>query len=171
MRAVVVPLNERTVGKALTLSDEKKFIEDIKKSPYELHFALLLYTGCRPCELYTVAFEKPNFVTFRNRKQKKNKVAYKDIPITPMLAPYVERIKASLPLRENCELAKRFKELAPDYRMYDLRHTFATRCQICGVPQPVVQRWLGQASDKLIDNTYTHFPIEYFLEQAKKVEY
>ena len=171
MRAVAIPMSERTVGQALTYDDEKAFVKNIVGTPYELHFILLLYTGCRPCELYTVSFEKPGFVTFRNRKQKKKKIAYKDIPITPMLEPYVERIKSALPLRENTELTKRFKDLCPKYRMYDLRHTFATRCQICGVSQPLVQRWLGHASDKLVDNTYTHFPEEFILKEAKKVEY
>lgn len=131
----------------------------------------MLYSGCRPCELESITFDKPGFLTFINRKQKKKTVVFKDIPITPMLAPYVERIRLSLPLQDTTELSKIFKRLVPGYRLYDLRHTFATRCQVCGVPQEIVSRWLGHKSDKITDNTYTHYPQDFMLEMAKKVDY
>ena len=169
--AVQIPLHERVNGLALALDVEKEFVKKIAGTKYELHFALALYTGCRPCELYTVAFEREGFLTFRNLKQKKNAIVYKDIPITPMLAPYVERIKSALPLTPNCELAKIFSRLVPGHKFYDLRHTFATRCQTCGVPQEIVGRWLGHKSGKITDNTYTHFPPDFMLKQAKKVDY
>lgn len=169
--AVEIPLHERENGKALPLDIEKEFVQKIKSSPYELTFVVYLYTGCRPCELESLAFETDGFLTFRNRKQKKNAVVYKDIPITPMLEPYVERIRSALPLKTTTELGKIFNKLVPGYRLYDLRHTFATRCQTCGVPQEVVEHWLGHKSGRLIANTYTHFPHSFMLEQAKKVEY
>ncbi len=169
--AVEIPLHERENGKALPLDVEKEFVQKIKCSPYELTFVVYLYTGCRPCELESLAFEREGFLTFRNRKQKKNAVVYKDIPITPMLEPYVERIRSALPLKTTTELGKIFNKLVPGYRLYDLRHTFATRCQTCGVSQEVVEHWLGHKSARLIANTYTHFPHSFMLEQAKKVEY
>ncbi len=169
--AVEIPLHERVNGKALPLDVERNFVESIKGSPYELAFVVYLYTGCRPCEFSSLAFEKDGFLTFRNRKQKKNAVVYKDIPITPMLEPYVARIRSALPLKTTSELGKIFNKLVPGFRLYDLRHTFATRCQTCGVPQEIVARWLGHKSDRLTDNTYTHFPPSFMLEQAKKVEY
>ena len=169
--AVKIPMHIRQTGKALPLNVEKNFVNAIKGNKYELTFAVLLFTGCRPCELESLAIEKDNFLTFRNRKQKRNTVVYKDIPITPMLAPYVERIKRSLPLNMTSELGKIFAKLVPGFRLYDLRHTFATRCQTCGVPQEIVSRWLGHKSARITDNTYTHFPNEFMLEQAKKIDY
>lgn len=169
--AVKIPLHDRQIGKALDLDVERDFVRSIKNTKYELTFLVLLYTGCRPCELESIAFIKDGFVTFRNRKQKNGAVVFKEIPITPMLAPYVERIKKDLPLKQTTELTKIFAKFVSGYRMYDLRHTFATRCQTCGVPQHVVARWLGHKSDKITDNTYTHFPTEFMLEMAKKVVY
>ncbi len=171
LMAVKIPLHERENGKALPLDVEKTFVNNIAGNKYELTFILFLYTGCRPCELESAVFEKDGFITFRNRKQKKNAVVYKDIPITPMLAPYADRIKKSLPLKTSTELGKLFAKLVPGYRLYDLRHTFATRCQECGVSQEVVARWLGHKTDRITDNVYTHFPPKYMLEQAKKVVY
>ncbi len=167
---VKISMHQRQTGTAIPFEIEKDFIQKIAGHKYELNFLVLLYTGCRPCELSSMRFEKDGFITFQNRKQKNNKVAFKDIPITPMLAPYIERIKENLPLRENCALAKIFSKLT-GYKMYSLRHTFATRCQTCGVPQEVVGRWLGHAGNVLTDTVYTHFPPAFMLEQAKKVAY
>lgn len=169
--AVKIPLHERVTGVALSLDAERKFLSDIAGTKYELTFIVLLYTGCRPCELESISFERDGFLTFRNRKQKKNAVVFKDIPITPMLEPYVDVIKNNLPLKQTTELTKIFKDFVPEYRLYDLRHTFATRCQTCGVPQYVVSRWLGHSAKSITDGTYTHFPPEFMLKEAKKVVY
>ncbi len=171
IRAVKIPSHVRQIGKSLPLDVERKFISQIVGSPYELTFATLLYVGCRPCELDSITFDKPGFVTVRNRKQKNNVVVFKDIPITPKYNPYAERAKNELPLKNTCELGKIFAKLCKGYRLYDLRHTFATRCQTCGVPQEIVGRWLGHKSDRITDNTYTHFPQDFMLEMAKKVDY
>ena len=171
MRAVKIPSHVREVGKALTLEVEKHFVASIAGTTYELTFATLLYTGCRPCELESITFEKDGFVTVRNRKQKNNVVVYKDIPITPKYRPYAERAKNELPLKNTSELGKIFAKLCKGYRLYDLRHTFATRCQTCGVPQEIVGRWLGHKSDKITDNTYTHFPPDFMLKMGKMVDY
>lgn len=171
LSAVKIPLHQRENGKALPLEVERKFVSSIAGNKYQFSFLILLYSGVRPCELETLCFEKPGFVTFRNRKQKNGKIAFKDIPITPKLAPYVEEIKKALPLPKTTELPKIFSALCPGFRMYDLRHTFATRCQECGVPLSVVGRWMGHASDKITDSVYTHFSENFMLEQAKKVDY
>ena len=169
--AVKIPLHVRENGKALPLALEKKFVNDVAGTKYELNFMVLLYTGCRPCELETLSFEKDGFLTFQNRKQKHGAVVFKDIPITPMLDPYVDRIRSALPLPKTTEFAKIFSKMVPGYRLYDLRHTFATRCQTCGVPQEVVGRWLGHKSQRITDDVYTHLPPNFMLEQAKKVVY
>lgn len=171
MNVVKIPLHRRTTGSALTLEKERKFVKDIRGNKYELNFIVLLYTGCRPCELQSLSFEKEGFITFRNRKQHNGVIAFKDIPVTPMLAPYIERVKENLPLNDTTELAKIFSKLVPGQRMYSLRHTFATRCQTCGVPQHIVGRWLGHKSTVITDAVYTHFDPSFMLEEAKKVRY
>lgn len=171
MNAVQIPLHQRKNGTALSLDVEKRFIKDIAGTKYELIFVVLLYTGCRPCELSSICFEKPGFLTFRNHKQRNQAIVYKDIPITPMLSPYIERIRSALPLSIPSRLGEMFKDLVPENKLYDLRHTFATRCQTCGVSQALVGRWLGHKSDKITDDVYTHFPQNFVLEEAKKVVY
>lgn len=168
--AVKIPMHRRTNGAALTLEEEKNFLSDIKGNKYELNFLVLLYTGCRPCELSSLAFVREGFITFRNMKQKNGKIAYKDIPITPMLRPYVDKIRLS-PLPKTTELAKIFSSLCSKHKMYDLRHTFASRCQECGVPQEIVAHWLGHKSSALIGQVYTHYSPEFMLKMGEKVRY
>ncbi len=171
LKIVKIPLHVRKNGEALSPAKEKEFLNAIIGHKYELHFIIFLYTGCRPCELYTIAFERDGFITFQNMKQKKGKVVFKDVPITPMLAPYVDRIKRALPLTTNTELAKRFSKITGGDKMYSLRHTFATRCQECGVPVEVVEKWMGHAGNTLLGKVYTHYTDNFMLEQAQKVKY
>lgn len=174
MRAVKIPLHIRKNGSALPITVEKEFLQKIKGHKYELNFIILLYTGCRPCELESLCFETPGFITFKNRKQKKNVVKFKDVPISPMLEPYIDRIKRSMPLPTSVNLSKIFSSIVPGFPMYSLRHTFATRCQTCGVPQEIVSRWLGHSlnsSLSITDRVYTHFSPEFMLEIVKKVKY
>lgn len=171
INAVKIPKHRRSTGIALSIEDEKEFIKNLDGTIYKTRILVLLYTGCRPCELPTAELKKDGFITFRNMKQKNGIIEYKDIPITPMLAPYVENIKKELPFTYPDRMKKTCTEKLKNYRVYDLRHTFATRCQECGVPQEIVARWLGHKSGKITDNTYTHFSPSFMKEQAKKVYY
>lgn len=69
-------------------------------------------------------------------------------------------------------LTKHFKSLCPAHHLHELRHTFITRCQECGVPREVVSVWAGHAADNtMTSNVYTHFSEEFLLAEAKKVDY
>lgn len=87
-----------------------------------------------------------------------------------MLRPYVDKIRLS-PLQKTTELAKIFSSLCSKHKMYDLRHTFASRCQECGVPQEIVAHWLGHKSSALIGQVYTHYSPEFMLKMGEKVRY
>lgn len=55
-------------------------------------------------------------------------------------------------------ISTRMKRLFPKHRPHELRHTFITRCQECGVPREVVSVWAGHAADSTkTSNVYTHF--------------
>ena len=69
-------------------------------------------------------------------------------------------------------LTQAFKRLMPAHHLHELRHTFITRCQECGVPREVVSVWAGHAADGTqTSNVYTHFSREFMREQAQKVDY
>lgn len=176
--ASVKPIkNERKNGVPLSKEEERQFLKRLKGMKYETVFILALYTGLRPCEYETAQIEG-DFIIAQNRKQKNTKkIVFKKIPISPMLRPYLELIREKMPewnkLTANSAQRARwqFQELCPGHRMYDLRTTFATRCQECGVPENVVQSWMGHAPRTLLGQVYTKFSDEYLLSEGKKVQY
>ena len=81
---VVHNKHEREHGKALTKNEEKLFLDKTAGTPYQLMFAVALYTGLRPNE-YKTARVEGDFIIANNSKRKNGKVELKKIPITPML--------------------------------------------------------------------------------------
>ena len=83
--------HERKHGKALTKAEERLLLEKTADTPYQLMFAIALYTGLRPNEYKTARIED-NFIVANNSKRKNGKTELKKIPVTPMLKPYLEDI-------------------------------------------------------------------------------
>lgn len=167
--AVVQPItHEREHGKALSKREEKILLDSTKGTPYQLMFAIALYTGLRPNEYKTARLEN-GFIVAVNSKRKNGKVEYKKIPITPMLEPYmigVEEIKFYIPE----VMRSKFNQIFPDHRLYDLRTTFYTRCQECGIADVARNVFVGHSLGKL-GNTYTDLSDEFLLKEGKKFEY
>lgn len=123
---------------------------------------LQLFCGLRPCEVETARIEN-GFVVAKNAKRKGGKTEYKRIPI-PAEADLTE-CKANTQ-RSNIE----FKKLFPARTQYDLRHTFSTVCQMY-VRREIVEIWLGDSSEKLIGNTYTHFSDDFMRSGMSRVRF
>ncbi len=170
--------SERENGVPLSKDEERAFLRAIEGTTYELMFVVCLYTGVRPCEVSTIRIDG-EFIVAQNRKQKNQKrVVYKKIPITPMLRPYLPKLREALPhwdkltSRSDSHYRDVFNRYCPGkHTPYDLRTTFATRCQECGVSVQVVQEWLGHVPDTLLGRVYTKFSDEYLLSEGKKVKY
>jgi len=48
----------------------------------------------------------------------------------------------------------------PDVTLNTLRHTFATHCELAGVPRAVVATWMGHSSLRTLD-IYSHYRYQY----------
>lgn len=161
---------------ALTYDEEATFLRKLANSPYRLAFVLMLYGGMRRSELATVRIEK-NFVIVKNAKKRLSEIeTERKIPITPMLERYLQSV-SEYELKEaigydSDVLTHNFKRLCPSHHLHELRHTFITRAQECGVPREVVSVWAGHAADNtMTSNVYTHFSEEFLLSEAQKVDY
>lgn len=161
---------------ALTYAEEFAFLLKLKTSEYELTFVLLLYCGMRRSELASARIEG-NYVIVKNSKKRLSEIeTERKIPITPMLARYLQNVspeefKKAIGYRGDT-LSRNFKQLCPSHHLHELRHTYITRCQECGVAREVVSVWAGHAADHtMTTNVYTHFSEEFMLSEAKKVNY
>lgn len=177
MRLIKPPKYEEKTGVALTIDEERMFIlllnvskcdEVIKNS-----LLFLLYTGVRRSELSSARIEG-NFISVICAKTRKGfRERRRLIPITPMLARWLPGMDiARMNLVRPNALTQAFKRLMRSHHLHELRHTFITRCQECGVPREVVSVWAGHAADNTqTSNVYTHFSPEYMLKEAQKVIY
>lgn len=161
---------------ALTYAEELEFLQKLENNPYGLTFKLMLYGGMRRAELRTLKISG-NFIIVKNAKQRLSEIeSERKIPITPMLVRHLhgvteKEIKQAIGYQGDC-LSRNFKKLCPNHHLHELRHTYITRCQECGVPREVVSVWAGHAADNtMTSNVYTHFSENFLLSEAKKVDY
>lgn len=158
--------HEREHGSALTKQEENTLLTALKGSPYLSTVAVMLYTGLRPNELKTAIIDG-KFIKAVNSKRKTKKVQYKRIPISVMLRPYLINGIKSASLNFLRELVR---NILPNHKLYDLRTTFNTRLEECGVSQTAIKYFMGHSLGVLQD-TYTDLSDEYLLKEGEKYNY
>ena len=161
MAKVKLARYEQEHGVPLTKEEEYALLQEFKRNPtiYNQAYAFIMYTGLRRSELSSVVIDG-EWITLTTAKQRKGvKEKSRSIPISPMLKcvlPFIdiEKIKtASIGV-----LTNRFKDICPNHHLHDLRHTFITRAQECGIRREIVSLWAGHKADSSITtNVYTHF--------------
>ena len=165
---VVHNKHEREHGKALTKEEEKLLLDKTAETPYQLMFAVALYTGLRPNEYKTARVES-DFIVANNSKRKNGKVELKKIPITPMLKPYLSCVTA-LKFTRLEQIRNKFNKILPGHRLYDLRTTFYTRCMECGVADAAIKKFVGHTLGGLAD-TYADLSDEFLFREGQKLLY
>ncbi len=160
--------HEQEHGKALSKKEEHKLLSAFAGTPFQSYFAIVLYTGLRPNEFASAKFEG-QFIKAINSKRKDGKIAYKKIPISPMLAPFLVGFK-DLKMPTPIMMTKRFKKVLPEHKLYDLRTTFQTRCTECGISDTAIGLFMGNSIGKLKE-AYTDLSDEYLLKEGNKLKY
>ncbi len=160
--------HQREHGKALSKDEERKLLEKTAGTPYQLMFAVGLYTGMRPNEYKTAVIEG-DFIVANNSKRKNGKVELKRIPINPMLKPYLDGI-TDLSFVRLEQMRNKLKIILPNHKLYDLRTTFYTRCTECGVAEVAIKKFVGHTLGGLAD-TYTDLSDEFLLKESAKLNY
>ena len=160
--------HEQQHGTALTKDEEKLLLSSTVGTPQQLMFAIGLYTGMRPNEYETARLDG-EFITAVNSKRKHGKIEYKKIPITPMLKPYLEGVD-KIEFSSLRIMRDRFNKLFPNHKLYDLRTTFYTRCQECGIADVARDEFVGHSHGAL-GNAYTDLSDEFLLREGNKFIY
>ena len=171
MNYVKIPRHQQVHGKALSPEEIVQFISVCEKSFYQKQLMLFLYTGIRRGELQSVKFENGFVVVANGKTRKSDRQQYRKIPIAPKLKKYLpisqEEISKSGKVITNV-----FKKLFPSHQLYDLRHTFTTRCLESGIPKEVVDVWTGHVNrSDMTTAVYMHFSDEFMLKEIEKLDY
>lgn len=161
--------HEREHGTALTKDEERKLLTETAGTPYQLMFAVGLYTGMRPNEYFTAKIEG-DFIVANNSKRKNGKVELKKIPITPMLRPYLQPPVGKLEFTRLEQIRNKMRSILPNHKLYDLRTTFYTRCTECGIAEAALKKFVGHTLGGLAD-TYTDLCDEFLLKEGQKFVY
>lgn len=157
--------HERKNGKRLSLEEETLLLTQCKPK-YRYIFAVYLYCGLRPGEIYSVQIGE-QFITSRNLKQKDFKIEYKKIPIIDKLRPYLNEIPAKIPTLPY--IREEFNRIVHNHELKDCRRTFSSHCKELGVNDDVREKILGHAVKKKLDKAYVEFTDEFILQEAKKL--
>lgn len=166
LSVVIIEKHKRTHGNALTKEEECKLLEGLEGSRYQHLMAIALYTGLRPNEYKTAKIDD-EFIVAVNSKRKNGKVEYKKIPITKMLKRYLNGVdKLDFPRTEY--MRDNFNKILPNHILYDLRTTFYTRCEECGIAPPARDEFVGHSRGEL-NNTYSDLSDDYLLKEGKKL--
>ncbi len=168
LNLVVRMKHEGKHGTALTKDEEKLLLNAYPNTKYQTIFALALYTGLRPNEYNTAKIEG-NFIIAINSKRKHKRVEYKRIPITPMLAPYLQGINEFEMVNRDV-IREKFKAVLPNHIVYDMRTTFYSRCKECGIADAARDEFVGHSLGAL-GNAYTDLSDEYLLKEGAKFQY
>lgn len=177
MRLLKPPKYEERNGCALTVEEEREFIRRLNGSKcaddVRNALLLLLYTGMRRSELASATVDGDFISVVSSKVRKGFQEKRRFIPVTPMLAQWLPGFELDK-LRDvrPDALTQAMKRLMPEHHLHELRHTFITRCQECGVPREVVSVWAGHSPDNTqTSNVYTHFSREFMTREAQKVFY
>ena len=165
--------HRRTVGKSIPREYIRAFLEHKPQDRAELCLRLLIYTGMRPCELSALTFDNVGFVSITTAKRKKWETQdVRRIPLHPAVLPYVEEIRAALPVALVL-LERAFRRhFPPEYRLYDLRHTFTTIAQQAHCYKAWVDYATGhKANSNTTDRIYTHWEDDFQREEMAKIEF
>ncbi len=134
---------------------------------------LLAYTGMRPCELTDLVFDDKGFIIIKTAKKKQyEKQSFRRIPLHSALLPYIEQIKAAVPV-SLLQLERAFHKFFPtEFRLYDLRHTFTTAVQQAHCYKPWVDYVTGHKMNaNTTDRVYTHWEDDWQREEMEKLKF
>lgn len=177
MTKIKLPIHESINGTALTIEEEQNLVLRYQQSETlsAKAFIFMIYSGIRRSEMKTARIEGEwiEIVSAKQRKGKQERT--RRIPISPQLKKYIPNVESELETFKNLyinRLSRTFKEWMPNHHLHDLRHTFITRCQECGIPREVVSLWAGHKADNtMTSNVYTHFSDSFQLQEIKKFDY
>lgn len=161
MEKVRIVAYEQEHGTALTRAEEKQIVDDFLALPtsrYRQAFVFIMYTGLRRSELASAQIDGEWITVITAKQRKGHKEKARRIPVSPMLKKLLPKIDLNLIRQANPnKLTCAFKDLYTNHHLHDLRHTFVTRCQECGIAREIVSLWVGHTADKTITTTvYTH---------------
>lgn len=177
MERVKIANYEQERGVPLDRKEEAEFVIAFLADPSLLRqaFIFMLYSGVRRSELASVVVADGWIYLICSKQEKGKAEKTRSLPVSPMLSALLPMIDLSEVVKvKPAALTKHFKKLCPAHHLHDLRHTFITRAQECGIQRELVSLWAGHAADTSTTSVvYTHLEQnkEHQLEEMSRFKY
>lgn len=172
-------------GKALTIAEQNKFLNDIKGKRVEYLMQFYLHTGLRRAEAtdlkWTDIDENANVIHVQGTK---TECSNRDIPLTNDIKQILEAQRRQTENEKGTRfeskkpeyifdyspnyLSQLFKKLCPNHHLHDLRHTYVTRCAESGINISACQAFVGHSSPQMTLGIYTHVLDNFKRNEAEK---
>ncbi len=189
MKQIEKPKHIREKGVALEPKEQELFVNECKHNKWGDLYLIILYQGFRIGEALGLTIDD---IDFNNKTISINKsfsqYGYFDTTkndqsnrTITMFTPTLEILKKYKNKKERIfnisyTIAREhFKEILKnaklkDVSLHDLRHTFITNCKNAGIPEHIVQNWVGhQIGSKVTSSIYTHVTEEANLLNINKL--
>lgn len=171
-------------SKALTLSEQRDFMEKIQGNRLQWLMLFYLCTGVRRTEALSLTWsdiiEDEGLILIRGTKSENS---YRYILLSDDIFSVLneqrkqnEQDKGTIFEKSGnlvfnyspSYVSRVFKTFCPNHHLHDLRHTFITRCAESGVNVKVTQQIVGHSTSSLTLDIYTHVMDEYKRKEAAK---
>ena len=166
----------RNKGKALTLEEQRQFIQAIQDNPRKAFYMFCLLSGARGTEAVTLKWQDIDYTAQKiHIRGTKTPRADRFIPLFPQIGELLKDIPRNgeyvFPYAHK-GIKSHFRRLKLkhgfNFRLHDLRHTFATRCIESGINLFTVSRWLGHTSINTTLSTYAHLLTDFERQEVAK---
>jgi len=172
-------LHEKGRERTLSFDEEQRYLKAAAPVLRDVG-TIMVEMGLRPGEIFQLCIEDVHIgapAPYAHVREGKSDRAVRDVPITSRALPVFKRRVSSakgehlFPRRvgNGYDWSRPMTELEPahlralqksgiqpPFRLYDLRHTFATLALTVGVPPKVVSEQFGHASAAFTLDTYSH---------------
>ena len=177
MLVVDKPKHEKKPNRALSLEEEKSFIEACNGSICGDYFLTTLFQGLRKSETFNIYSQDIDINKETLSINQKEDYRYRiKTKTSKRVLPLFNRTKEILIKYLNCSdrIFKHSQKLIynefanickkaniTNATIHTLRHTFITRCIENNIPLKVVQKWAGHSTSKMTNEVYTHINNEF----------
>ncbi len=168
----------RKKGRALTLDEQRQFLQAIENNPRRALYLFYLLSGVRCSEALALRWSDIDYNGGRIHIQgTKTPRSNRYIPLFPQICA----VLADLPrnsefvfpysyyaVKSHFQRLKRIHDL--NFRLHDLRHTFATRCIESGISIFTVSKWLGHTSITTTAGVYAHLLTDFERQEVQRFD-
>ena len=168
----------RKRGIALTLSEQRAFLQALQNNDRKPLYLFYLLSGCRCAEALALRWSDIDFDTMRvHIRGSKSFRSDRYIPLFPQIRALLDDLphvgETVFPYTAYA-VKSHFRRLKCKYgftfRLHDLRHTFATRCLECGINILTVSKWLGHSNVNTTIRVYAHILTDFEREEVQRFD-